>query len=66
MMKCDISPCQKKNDIFFRTVIIPASLGDKAPDNGDYQNAIVKLEANNAVYIFGSDGIAVRLNPFNN
>lgn len=66
MMKCDFSACSKKSDPFFRTVIIPASLGDKAPDNGDYQNAIVKLEANNAVYIFGSDGIAIRLNPINN
>ena len=47
-------------------VTIPASLGDDVtgkalPKNGAYANAIVKYEANDAVYIYSLEGIPVNI-----
>jgi len=52
----------------FRKVSIPANLGTdeegqpEAPENGKYQNALVKYESNNALYIYSSDGIPTKIN----
>lgn len=46
---------------------VPASLGDDspssavAPKNGEYANAIVKYEANGAVYIYSAEGVPVNV-----
>lgn len=51
----------------FRKVVIPAVMGTDeegephAPENGQYQNAIVEYEANKAVYIYSSDGIFTKI-----
>lgn len=48
----------------FRTVAIPAALGDDTvvkPENNSYRNAIVHYEANDHIYIYGSDGIPVQI-----
>ena len=45
-------------------VSIPASLGDDymfAPVEGAYSNAIVRYEANGAVYIYSAEGIPVNI-----
>lgn len=56
------TPCSRDT---FRRVTIPSCLGDDkgeyAPKNGDYNNAIVFYEANNAVYIYSSDGIPTKV-----
>lgn len=50
-----------------RFVDIPANLGDDSagssvvPKNGAYCNAIVKYEANGAVYIYSTEGIPVNV-----
>ena len=47
--------------------LVPAVLGDDsatskvAPKNGAFNNKIVKYEANGAVYIYGVDGIPVKI-----
>ena len=67
------SPCPKidcrkkgcKNGLKF--IDIPAALGDDsatsnvAPKNGLYCNAIVKYEANGAVYIYSTEGVPVNI-----
>lgn len=51
----------------FRKIVIPTVLGDDsegsevAPCNGAYKNALVKYEANGALYIYSSDGIFTKL-----
>lgn len=53
-------------------VDIPSSLGDDsadskvAPKNGLYCNAIVKYEANGAVYIYSKEGVPVKVKESNN
>lgn len=66
-------PCPKfncKKDICkcgLHYVNIAAVLGDDsntssvAPKNGSYCNAIVKYEANGAVYIYSAEGIPVKI-----
>lgn len=55
------------SDVPFRKVVIPAALGDDsegseyAPVNGAYKNALVEYEANEALYIYSSDGIYTKL-----
>ena len=52
----------KKPPIGLVFVSIPASLGDDtmlAPTNGAYSNAIVRYEANGAVYIYSCEGVPV-------
>lgn len=50
---------------------IPSSLGDdsasspSAPKNGSYCNAIVKYEANGAVYIYSTEGVPVKIKEGN-
>lgn len=63
MPKCP-KDCHKPNPLIFRRVIIPAALGDdkeNPPENGAYCNALVIYEANNAIYIYSSDGIWTKL-----
>lgn len=46
----------------FHTVVIPAQMGDDTvvkPENNSYRNSIVRYEANDHIYIYGSDGIPV-------
>lgn len=46
----------------FHTVVIPTQMGDDTvvvPENNSYRNAVVRYEANDHVYIYGSDGIPV-------
>ena len=51
----------------FRTVVIPAVLGDDsygqpyAPKTGAYQDTIVRYASNNAIYIYTADGIYTKL-----
>ena len=46
---------------------LPAAMGDDsegseiAPKNGAYSNAIVKYEANGAIYIYSAEGIPVKI-----
>lgn len=46
-------------------VIIPANLGDDtgtyAPENGKYQDTVVKYEANGMVYLYAHDGSYVAI-----
>lgn len=65
---CPKSDCKKKAcKCGLRFVNIPNSLGDDsagsdvAPKNGSYCNAIVKYEANGAVYIYSAEGIPVNV-----
>lgn len=63
MPKCP-KDCHKPNPLIFRRVIIPAALGDdkeNPPENGAYCNTLVIYEANNAIYIYSSDGIWTKL-----
>lgn len=63
MPKCP-KDCNRPNPLIFRRVIIPAALGDdkeNPPENGAYCNALVIYEANNAIYIYSSDGIWTKL-----
>lgn len=52
----------------FRKVVIPAAMGDDsgefAPQNGAYHDALVKYEANGAIYIYSSDGIPTKINNY--
>lgn len=60
--------CDKKNKcgcgVDFAS--IPASLGDDtgafAPKSGDYQDTLVKYEANGHIYLFTHDGVPTLLN----
>ena len=66
-------PCPKLNcrknacKCGLRYVNIAAVLGDDskdsgvAPKNGEYCNAIVKYEANGAIYIYSTEGIPVKI-----
>lgn len=52
--------------IQFASVFIPSSQGDETsipPTNGRYRNAVVSYEASGNVYLYTSDGIAVKLTP---
>lgn len=63
MPKCP-KDCHKPNPLIFRRVEIPAVMGDDKtypPENGAYCNALVIYRANNAMYIYTSDGIPVKL-----
>lgn len=67
-IKCPKYDCHKKEckcGLVFE--LIPAALGDDsansevAPRNGAFCNKIVKYEVNGAVYIYGVDGIPVKI-----
>lgn len=63
MPKCP-KDCHKPNPLIFRRVEIPAVMGDDKtypPENGAYCNALVIYQANNAMYIYTSDGIPVKV-----
>lgn len=63
MPKCP-KDCHKPNPLIFRRVIIPSALGDDTtnpPENGAYCNALVIYEANNAMYLYSSDGIPTKI-----
>lgn len=63
MPKCP-KDCHKPNPLIFRRVIIPAALGDdkeNPPQNGAYCNALVIYEANNAMYLYSSDGVPTKI-----
>lgn len=63
MSKCP-KDCHKPNPLIFRRVIIPSALGDdkeNPPENGAYCNALVIYEANNAMYLYSSDGIPTKI-----
>ena len=63
--------CRPVGDCPLRYVEVPAILGgDKegepeAPYNGKYQNVLVKYLFNDAVYLYSSDGIPVKLDVAN-
>lgn len=69
--KCPQYDCRKKScskcECGLKYVNIPTTLGDNsegsimAPKNGMYCNAIVKYEANGAVYIYSADGVPTLL-----
>lgn len=60
-IQCKKSSCR----CGLRFVSLPGALGDDSlesdirPKNGEYCNAIVKYEANGAVYIYSKEGIPV-------
>lgn len=57
--------CSGCDDVLFRKVVIPSMFGDDRkfpPMNGAYTNALVEYEANNALYLYSSDGIYTKLN----
>lgn len=65
---CPKYDCRKEScKCGLKYVSIPSALGDDsqgssaAPENGAYCNAIVKYEANGAVYIYSSEGIPVKI-----
>lgn len=63
-IKCD------KPGVFFRTQVIPASLGSSTdgayvPQNGMYRNVLVRYEADGAVYIYDSEGVYTNLKEAN-
>lgn len=56
--------CFGDNEVFFRKVLIPTTMGDERkypPQNGAYRNALVYYEADGAMYIYSSDGLYTRL-----
>ena len=56
--------CFGDNEVFFRKVLIPTTMGDDRkypPQNGAYRNALVVYEANGAIYIYSSDGLYTKL-----
>lgn len=69
--ECWDAPCPKvsckKTPFGLTAHFIPAALGDDsdgsevAPKNGAYANAIVKYEANGAVYIYSAEGVPVNV-----
>lgn len=69
--KCPQYDCRKKScskcECGLKYVNIPITMGDNsegsavAPKNGAYCNAIVKYEANGAVYIYSAEGIPTLL-----
>lgn len=71
--KCPQYDCRKKScnkcacDCGLKYVNIPTVMGDNsegssmAPRNGAYCNAIVKYEANGAIYIYSAEGIPTLL-----
>lgn len=67
-VKCKKGPCK----CGLKFVGIPAALGDDsegskvAPQNGAYCNAIVKYEANGAVYIYSTEGVPVNVKEGDN
>ena len=65
---CSKVDCRKKAcKCGLKFISIPASLGDDsensniAPKNGTYCNAIVRYEANGAVYIYSAEGVPVNV-----
>ena len=69
---CPKYDCRKNScKCGLRFVDIPAVLGndsttsDVAPKNGNYCNAIVRYEANGAVYIYSTEGIPVLIKEGN-
>ena len=63
MPKCP-KDCHKPNPLIFRRVEIPAVMGDDKtypPENGAYCNTLVIYEANNAMYLYSSDGIPTKI-----
>lgn len=66
--KCPKYNCRKEScKCGLKYVNIPTTLGDDsesspvAPKNGAYCNAIVKYDANNAVYIYSTEGVPVKI-----
>lgn len=57
----------KEPMVFFRTQIIPASMGTSAegqpfaPENGRYYNMLVRYEADGAVFLYDSAGVYTNL-----
>lgn len=50
--------------VFFRKIVIPATLGDDTvvvPEIGKYYNTLLAYEANGSVYLYSSDGIPTKL-----
>lgn len=64
-------PCMKPAQITLRTTVLPANLGPDtegapyAPRLGAHYNAVVKYQANGAVYIYDSNGIYTLVEPAN-
>lgn len=64
---CEKVNCKGKAPEGLTFFSIPSSLGDDsptspvAPKNGEYSNAIVKYEANGAVYIYSREGVPVNV-----
>ena len=68
---CPNVQCKKKktckDECGLKFVSIPAVLGDDSegsvsfPKNGLYCNAIVRYEANGAIYIFSNEGVPVKI-----
>lgn len=64
---CEKYGCKKAPVWGLSFFSIPSSLGDDtpsspvAPKNGVYNNAIVKYEANDAVYIYSREGVPVNV-----
>ena len=72
-IKCPKVDCRKKAcKCGLTAIFVPANLGDDsaksevAPKNGAYCNAIVKYEANGAVYIYSQEGIPVKVKDGSN
>lgn len=66
--KCPKIDCKKHQcNCGLKYFSIAVALGDDsanstvAPKNGNYCNAIVKYEANGAVYIYSAEGIPVKI-----
>lgn len=67
--KCPKFDCRNKLkcQCGLRFYSIPSALGDDSngsevePKNGNYCNAIVRYEANGAVYIYSAEGIPVNI-----
>ena len=71
--KCPPINCRKKQcKCGLRSVFLPAALGDDtdgstiSPKNGEYCNSIVVYEANGAAYIYGQDGVPIKVKEGNN
>lgn len=70
--KCPKYDCRKEScKCGLKYIDIPTQLGDDsegspvAPKNGAYCNAIVKYEANGAVYIYSTEGVPVKIKEGN-
>lgn len=62
---CPTVNCLSENSTIFRTVIIPAAMGDETgpmkPTTGAYKNTIVEYQASGAVFLYDTDGIYTSL-----